>query len=103
MSAGNVIAAGALDRHIAILGVTGSGKSKLAKTAAEDLPARGARICVIDPAGTRWGLRLMAGGAAPSGRRIVIFGGRSWTPPPQARVNFQTTFPTMWASSARHS
>jgi len=30
-------------------------------------------------------------------------GGQSWTPTPHARVNFQTTFPTMWASSARHS
>ena len=82
MSAGNVVPAGALDKHIAVLGKTGSGKSNLAKTIAEDLLARGARICVIDPTGTWWGLRLMADGAASSGHRIVIFGGQSCTPRP---------------------
>ena len=67
---------GALDKHIAILGKTGSGKSNLAKTIAEDLLARGARVCVIDPTGTWWGLRLMADGETPSGHPIVIFGGQ---------------------------
>ena len=47
MSAGNVVPAGALDKHIAILGKTGSGKSNLAKTIAEDLLARGARVSTI--------------------------------------------------------
>ena len=72
MSAGNVGPATALDKHIAILGKTGSGKSNLAKTIAEHLLARGARFCVIDASGTWWGPRLMADGAAPSGHRIVI-------------------------------
>ena len=103
MSAGKVVPAGALGKHIAILRKTGSGKSNLAKTIAEDLLARGAQFCVIDPSGAWWGPRLMADGAAPSGHRIVIFGEQSWTPTPHARVNFQTTFPTMWASSTRHS
>ena len=66
----------ALEKHIAILGKTGSGKSNLAKTIAEDLLARGERVCVIDPTGTWWGLRLMADGATPSGYPIVIFGGQ---------------------------
>ncbi len=70
------VPAGARDKHIAILGKTGSGKSNLAKTIAEDLLARGARVCVIDPTGTWWGLRLMADGATPSGHPIVIFGGQ---------------------------
>lgn len=68
------IPAEALDKHIAILGKTGSGKSNLAKTIAEDLLARGARVCVIDPTGTWWGLRLATDGATPSGYPIVIFG-----------------------------
>ena len=84
MSAGNVVPVGALDKHIAILGKTGSGKSNLAKTIAEDLLARGARVCVIDPTGTWWGLRLMADGAAPSGHPIVIFGGQHANLPIQA-------------------
>ena len=67
---------GALDKHIAILGKTGSGKSNLAKTIAEDLLARGQRVCVIDPTGTWWGLRLQADGKTPSGHPIVIFGGQ---------------------------
>ena len=66
----------ALDKHIAILDKTGSGKSNLAKTIAEDLLGRGARVCVIDPTGTWWGLRLMADGNTPSGHPIVIFGGQ---------------------------
>ena len=70
------VPAEALDKHIAILGKTGSGKSNLAKTITEDLLARGARVCVIDPTGTWWGMRLMADGETPSGHPIVIFGGQ---------------------------
>lgn len=75
MSTNHPIPPGALDKHIAILGKTGSGKSNLAKTIAEDILARGARVCVVDPTGTWWGIRLMADGATPSGHPIVIFGG----------------------------
>ena len=66
---------GALDKHIAILGKTGSGKSNLAKTIAEDLLTRDERVCVIDPTGTWWGLRLMADGSS-WGHPTVIFGGQ---------------------------
>lgn len=38
----------ALDKHIAILGKTGSGKSSLAKLLAEDLLVRKSRVNVID-------------------------------------------------------
>ena len=64
----------ALWKHIGILGKTGSGKSNLAKIIAEKLLAQGERVCVIDPTGTWWGLRLMADGS-PSGHQIVILGG----------------------------
>ena len=76
MSTRHPVPAGALEKHIAILGKTGSGKSNLAKTIAEDLLARDERVCVIDPTGTWWGLRLMADGNTPSGHPIVIFGGQ---------------------------
>ena len=81
MSARHPVPAEALDKHIAILGKTGSGKSNLAKTIAEDLLAQGARVCVIDPTGTWWGLRLMADGDTPSGHPIVIFGRSACCPP----------------------
>ena len=66
----------ALDNHIAILGKTGSGKTNLAKVIAEDLLAQDRRVCVIDPTGVWWGLRLMADGKTQSGHSCVIFGGQ---------------------------
>jgi len=69
------IPADALDKHIGILGKTGSGKSNLAKTVAEHLLGRGSRVCVLDPTGTWWGLRLAANGKKASGHNVAIFGG----------------------------
>lgn len=64
----------ALESHIGILGKTGSGKSNAAKVIAERLMQAGERVCMIDPTGTYWGLRLMPNGK-PSSFRPVIFGG----------------------------
>jgi hypothetical protein len=64
----------ALDSHIGILGKTGSGKSNGAKVIAERLMKAGERVCMIDPTGTYWGLRLMPNGK-PSPFHPVIFGG----------------------------
>lgn len=64
----------ALENHIAILGKTGSGKSNAAKILAEGLMADGERVCVIDPTGTWWGMRLLPNGK-PSPYQPVIFGG----------------------------
>lgn len=69
-----LIPAAALENHIAILGKTGSGKSNVAKVLAEKLMDAGERVCVIDPTGTWFGLRLMANGK-PSPYHPVIFGG----------------------------
>lgn len=74
-SAGHGLPESALDKHIAILGKTGSGKSNLAKLIAEDLLANDKRVVVIDPTGVWWGLRLMADGSS-SGHSCVIFGGQ---------------------------
>lgn len=64
----------ALESHIGVLGKTGSGKSNLAKVMAEELMSAGERVCVIDPTGTWWGLRLKKNGK-PSQFAPVIFGG----------------------------
>src|SRR5690606_13171256 len=65
----------ALERHIAILGKTGSGKSNTAKVIAERLMAAGERVCAIDPTGTWWGVRLAQDGKRASKFKPVIFGG----------------------------
>lgn len=70
------IPSAALESHVAILGKTGSGKSNAAKVIAEDLMDRGERVCVIDPTGTWWGLRLDAKGKKASPYPVVIFGGQ---------------------------
>lgn len=65
----------ALDSHIAILGKTGSGKSNAAKFFAEALMEDGDRVCVIDPTGTWWGLRVSKDGKRSSKFSPTIFGG----------------------------
>jgi len=64
----------AFRNHIGILGKTGSGKTTTAKGFAESLIEAGRRICVIDPTGVWWGLRILADGRTPA-YPVVIFGG----------------------------
>lgn len=59
----------------AVLGKTGSGKTYAAKGLVEQLLAQGRRVCVLDPTGAWWGLRVGADGKSP-GHKIAIFGGR---------------------------
>jgi hypothetical protein len=73
-SFGNPIPIEALSSHIAILGKTGSGKSNAAKIIVERGLEAGERICIIDPTGSWYGLRLKANGE-PSDYPVVIFGG----------------------------
>lgn len=70
-----MIPAKALDRHIGILGMTGSGKTSAAKVAiVEPALAAGERVLIIDPTAAWWGLRI--GAARPHrGFPIYIFGG----------------------------
>lgn len=65
----------ALKKHIAILGMNGSGKTSVAKSQViEPALAAGERVCNIDPTGVGWGLRLSASGKS-KGYAIYIVGG----------------------------
>jgi hypothetical protein len=65
----------ALEHHLAFVGKTGSGKTGSAKSGIiEPALAAGERVCVIDPTGAWWGLRLAADGKA-KGLPIYVFGG----------------------------
>lgn len=64
----------ALQQHVAILGKTGAGKSYCARGIVESLLDQQHRVCVIDPKGDWWGLRLSATGKS-AGYPVVIFGG----------------------------
>jgi hypothetical protein len=59
---------------IAIVGRTGSGKTFSAKGMVEADLAAGERVCVVDPTGAWWGLRLKPDGETPA-YPVVIFGG----------------------------
>jgi uncharacterized protein len=64
----------AFRNHIGIRGKTGSGKTTTTKGFAESLIEAGRRICVTDPTGVWWGLRMLADGRTPA-YPVVIFGG----------------------------
>lgn len=64
-----------LSKHIAIVGMTGSGKTVTAKGIIEDLLGKGERVCIVDPVAAWWGLRSDTSGK-PNGFPVVIFGGR---------------------------
>jgi len=54
----------ALDERLAIVGTSGSGKTYAAKGLVERLICQGARVCVVDPLGVWWGLRVGPDGGA---------------------------------------
>jgi hypothetical protein len=65
----------ALKKHIAILGMNGSGKTSVAKSQIiEPALAAGERVCNIDPTGVGWGLRLSSSGKS-KGYPVYIVGG----------------------------
>jgi Skp family chaperone for outer membrane proteins len=71
----DLIPQAALKKHIAILGMNGSGKTSVAKSQIiEPALANGERVCNIDPTGVGWGLRLSANGKR-KGFPIYIVGG----------------------------
>jgi hypothetical protein len=65
----------ALKKHIAILGMNGSGKTSVAKSEViEPALEAGGRVCNVDPTGVGWGLRLSKTGKS-KGYDIYIVGG----------------------------
>jgi len=64
----------AIDQHIAILGKTGSGKTFTAKLIVEHVLNQNRQVCVLDPTGAWFGLRLAADGKH-AGLDIVLLGG----------------------------
>lgn len=63
------------DRHVALLGMTGAGKTSVSKIAIVEPDLRAnRRVIIMDPTGAWWGLRLKKDGKKP-GFPIYIFGG----------------------------
>jgi hypothetical protein len=71
-----VLPMAALDQRLAVVGTSGSGKTYATKGLVERLLDAGARICIVDPLGVWWGLRLDADGTTQARNPVVVFGGR---------------------------
>lgn len=62
------------ERHLMVLGKTGSGKTYAAKGIVERLIRRRQRVCIVDPTGVWWGLKASADGG-PSELPVAVLGG----------------------------
>src|SRR5712672_4300981 len=69
-----IIPEAALHQHIAVLGKTRSGKSSVMRGLVEGLLDRELPVCIVDPKGDWWGIKLAKDGKRP-GYPVVIFGG----------------------------
>ena len=63
-----------LDQRIAFVGTAGAGKTYAAKGMVELAIKADARVCIVDPLGVWWGLRLAIDGKTP-GLKVLILGG----------------------------
>ena len=63
-----------VERHLAVVGKTGSGKTYAAKGIVERLVRRRRRVCIVDPTGVWWGLKALADGG-PSQLPVAVLGG----------------------------
>jgi hypothetical protein len=109
MMAKNLIPESALKKHIAILGMNGSGKTSVAKSQIiEPALAAGERVCNIDPTGVGWGLRLNASGKskgypmAPKMRHCFYCGEEAAMPTAAQIARFLECFETLSRYEAQH-
>lgn len=70
----DLIPAEALNQHVAVLGKTRSGKSSVMRGLVENLLDQKKPVCIIDPKGDWWGIKLAKDGKR-AGYPVVIFGG----------------------------
>lgn len=68
-----IVPAGILDQHVAVLGKTRSGKSSVMRQIVEALLDAGKPVCIVDPKGDWWGIKLAKDGRSP-GYPVVMFG-----------------------------
>jgi len=71
-----VLPLSALNRRLAIVGTSESGKTYAAKSLVERLMDGGWRVCVVDPVGVWWGLCAGADDGDASDYPVVVFGNR---------------------------
>lgn len=72
------------DQHVILLGKTRSGKSSALRYMVEHLLDKEKPVCIIDPKGDHWGLKISADGKK-AGYPVVIFGGEHGEVPLNAR------------------
>lgn len=63
-----------LNQHVAVLGKTRSGKSSVMRGLVERMLDEGRPVCIVDPKGDWWGIKLSKDGKH-EGYPVVIFGG----------------------------
>lgn len=81
----SIIPEAALDKHVALLGMTGAGKTSVIKTAIVEPDLRNdRRVLIITPKDDWWGLRLAKSGKS-AGFDVPIFGGRHGDYPLQVK------------------
>jgi len=93
-----VVPRGIFTQHVAVLGKTRSGKSSVMRYLVEDLLERRQPVCIVDPKGDWWGLKLMADGKR-AGFPVVIFGGEHADIPITPHVGAEVA--ELWATGNR--